>query len=816
MTEALRESERKLNTLFNNLRGIAYRCKYDKNWTMEFISAGFESITGYLCNDIVDNKKLSFNEIIVPSDRKKVYNEITSALKKRESFEISYRIKTASGEIRYMIEKGVGIYSDDKKEILALEGFISDNSNQILADEALKESEQKLRLIINNSPVGVSTTDLEGHYIDVNPALCNITGYSREEMINRHFNLFSHPDDVEKNWSKFKNLVQNQINYFELEKRYIHKNGGTVHVFIRSQLVHDRSGKPLFQTAIIEDITERKKAEMIQNVVYNISNAVVGTENLEVLIEKIRDELGKIIDTTNFYVALYDKKTNIISLPYFAYEFDHNTSIPKGKSLTRYVLETKKSLLANIETKRKLVDEGHLEHFGTISKIWLGVPLKMEGEVIGVLAVQSYKDENAFTESDMKMLEFVSDQISISIHRKKTETELKCALRKATESDRLKSSFLATMSHELRTPLNAIIGFSDLLDKRLGTDEVERFGKIINSSGNHLLSIVNDLFDITLIETGEIKIKKEPVSLKSVFDDIYYVISNKQTNTEQNNTELKLIVPDRIEYETITTDANKLKQILINLLKNALKFTSKGYVHYGYERIIEENCPFYRFFVKDSGIGISRDKQKLIFDIFRQAEDCDTRKYGGTGIGLSVAKRLTELLGGKIWVESEENKGSSFFFTIPAEPVISNEPVKPVISEKQDQKNKKLILVTEDDEISFEYIKTVLKTAGYDYLWAKNGAEAIALCKTNQNIGLVLMDFNMPVMNGYDTTPKIRELFPSLPIIAQTAYAVAGDKEKILAAGCNDYISKPIKHEILLGKIENLIANTPTRNQEKY
>ena len=427
---------------------------------------------------------------------------------------------------------------------------------------------------------------------------------------------------------------------------------------------------------------------MIQNVVYNISNAVVGTENLEVLIEKIRDELGKIIDTTNFYVALYDKKTDLITLPYFADEFDHNTSIPKGKSLTRYVLETKKSLLANIETKRKLVDEGHLEHFGTISKIWLGVPLKMEGEVTGVLAVQSYKDENAFNETDMKMLEFVSDQISISIHRIKTETELKCALRKATESDRLKSSFLATMSHELRTPLNAIIGFSDLLDKRLGTDEVERFGKIINSSGNHLLSIVNDLFDITLIETGEIKIKKEPVALKSVFDDIYYVISNKQTNTEENNTELKLIVPDRIEYETITTDANKLKQILSNLLKNALKFTSKGYVHYGYERITEDNCPFYRFFVKDSGIGIARDKQELIFDIFRQAEDCDTRKYGGTGIGLSVAKRLTELLGGKIWVESVENEGSSFFFTIPAEPTIPNEPVKPVIPEKQIQNNK--------------------------------------------------------------------------------------------------------------------------------
>jgi PAS domain S-box-containing protein len=933
MNDALRESERKLNTLFNNLRGIAYRCKYDQYWTMEFISAGFETITGYCCDDIVGNKKLSFNEIIIPDDRERVFRKIDLALSKREGYEVYYRIRTAAGEIRHVIEKGVGIFSDDKKEILALEGFISDNSTQVLAEEALKESEQrfkdfanllpqtvyetdamgnltfineqglekfgyssedfeaglnilqgvapedrerakrviqsihsekingnpeylaitkdgskfpalvyssivrkndlpagmrgifvdisdrkisenalkeseqKLRLIFNNSPVGVSSTDLNGYYIDVNPALCKITGYSREEMINKHFNLFSHPEDVENNWSKFKNLVQEKINYFELEKRYIHKNGGIVHVFIRSQLIHDHHGKPLFQTAIIEDITERKRAEMIQNVVYNISNAVVGTENLEILIEKIREELGKIIDTTNFFVALYDKKTNTITLPYFADEFDHHTFIPKGKSLTQYVLETKKSLLANIETKRKLVEEGHLNHFGTISKIWLGVPLKMEGEVTGVLAVQSYKDENAFSESDMKMLEFVSDQISISIHRKKTETELKCALRKATESDRLKSAFLATMSHELRTPLNAIIGFSDLLDKNLGAAEVEKFGKIINSSGNHLLSIVNDLFDITLIETGETKIKKEPVPLKMVFDDVYYVISNKHTYTN-NNTELKCIVPDRVNFETITTDANKLKQILINLLKNALKFTSEGYVHYGYERITENHCPYFRFFVKDSGIGIARDKQELIFDIFRQAEDCDTRKYGGTGIGLSVAKRLTELLGGRIWVESEENKGSSFFFTIPAEPLKEPEPDKPADTEKQNVNNKKLILVAEDDEISFLYIKTILKKAGFDYLRAKNGEEAIALCNENSNISLVLMDFNMPVMNGYEATPKIRQLFPSLPIIAQTAYAVTGDKEEIIAAGCNDYLPKPIKQEILLEKINKLLSNS--------
>jgi PAS domain S-box-containing protein len=933
MKDALRESERKLNTLFNNLRGIAYRCKYDREWTIEFISAGFEEMTGYLCDDIVDNKRLSFNDIIVPEDRIRVYSEIKSALKREESFEINYRIKTASGEIRYVVEKGVGIFSEDKNEIVALEGFISDYTKQVLADEALKESEQrfkdfanllpqivyetdlegkltfinqqglekfgysrkefetglnilrgvapedreraksilqkigddtitgnpeymalrkdgskfpmlvysgvvkrngvpmglrgiivdiserktsenilkekeqKLRLIINKSPVGVSTTDLEGHYIDVNPALCKIIGYPRDEMINKHFNQFAHPDDAEKNRKKFEDLIHGKINYFELEKRYIHKNGSIIYVLIRSQLIHDNLGNPLFQTAIIEDITERKRAELIQKVIYNISNAVLVTENLEILIGQIRGELGKIIDTTNFFVALYDTKTDTISLPYFADEYDHQTYMPKGKSLTQYVLDTQKPLLANIDTKRKLAEEGKLERFGTLSKIWLGVPLKVEGEVTGVLAVQSYKNADAFNEADMKMLEFVSGQISLSIHRKKTETELKTALEKATESDRLKSSFLATMSHELRTPLNAIIGFSEFLEKDLNPSDVERFGKIINSSGNHLLSIVNDLFDITLIETGETKIKKEPVPLKLIFHDVYNVISSKQTFTS-NNIDLKLIVNDKILDQIIKTDANKLKQILINLLKNALKFTSEGFVHYGCEPVSENGSSFLQFFVKDTGIGIAKDKQELIFDIFRQAEDCNTRKYGGTGIGLSVAKRLAELLGGRIWVESEQNQGSSFYFTIPVEPTNDGGPNKSNNEEKLYTDSKELILIVEDDVTSFEYIKTVLKKSGFNYLWAKNGEEALAFCAENRNISLLLMDMNMPVMDGYEATKKIKKLNPSLPIIAQTAYAVAGDKEKIISTGCDDYIPKPIKTNELLSKIEQVLARS--------
>jgi PAS domain S-box-containing protein len=801
---ALAESERKLNTLLNNLQGIAYRSKFDKEWTMEFVSNGFETITGFSSDDILKNKKFSFNDLILPEDREKVFDTIQNAIHKKEGFELNYRIKTATGEVKYVLEKGVGIYDKTTGGVIALEGFISDITQQVIADKALKESEEKLRLIVNNSPVGISITDLEGKFIDVNPALSKIMGYSRSEMVTHHFNEFTHPGDKEINDEKFRKLVEGELAYYEIEKRYIHKNGHTIYVLIRSQLIYDLLGKPLFQTAMIEDITVRKKAEQIQRVLYQISNAVVNSVDLEKLIQLIRKELGTIIDTTNFFVALYDEETAAISLPFFVDEKDSYTSIPGGKSLTKYVIDTQKSLLANTEVKKKLVTEGKIEPLGSLSKVWMGVPLKTEGKITGVLAVQSYHDENAFTEADVKMLEFVSEQISISIQRVKAETELKAALQKANESDRLKSSFLATMSHELRTPLNAIIGFSEFFDKKLPPQEVEDFGKIIHTSGHHLLSIVNDLFDITLIESGETRLRNEDVMLKPILKDVYNVVDNIR-DRESKHIVFKYVASEYDNELVIHTDPNKLKQILINLLKNAFKFTSEGYIRYGYHLTRENNTSFVRFFVQDSGIGISVDKQSVIFDLFRQVEDTSTRRYGGAGIGLSVAKRLTELLGGRIWLESEEGKGSTFYFTIPCGK--GQIPAhQPTFEKEQPEVAKKAkVLIVEDDEAGFYYLKTVLERTGLEVLRASNGQEAVEMCLANSAINLVLMDINLPVMNGYLATQKIKLLFPEMPVIAQTAYAVSGDREKALEAGCDDYLAKPIQVKQLMGKINKYL-----------
>lgn len=693
------------------------------------------------------------------------------------------------------------LVSDESKDKdLIKNGPSPSQSRNEKSEKIIQEKSEKLRLIIEHSPLGVSTTDLDGNFVDVNPAFCNMLGYEKEEMIGKHFNAFSHPDDAKRNESLFSDLLQEKFPFFDADNRYLCKSGKIVHVHIRAQLIKDGKGNPLFQTALIENVTERIRNDLVQKALYRISNAAITAYSVESLIGFIREEIGKIIDTNNFYVALYDQETDSLNLPYFADDKDEMEYIPPGKSLTRYVLETKNSLLVNSKIEEDLTSKGLIENMGSESKIWLGVPLKIDESVIGVVAVQSYTDENAYDLTDLKILEFVSEQISLSIIRKKTFDELQSALRKATEADRLKSAFLATMSHELRTPLNAIIGFSEFLNKELDSDSVEKFGEIIYKSGNHLLSIVNDLFDITIIESGETKLRKEEIVLNTILLDINDLFVAKQYRDGKEDLELKLIIPSDIENFVFRTDENKLKQILTNLLKNALKFTSKGFIHFGCNLVKDETQNFLKFYVKDSGIGIASDKHHEIFEMFTQVEDSNTRKYGGTGIGLSVAKRLVELLGGNIWVESELGHGSTFYFTIP---------VMESIMRPSEEFNEftfigvdKQVLVVEDNEASSQYIDAVLRKYGLNCIHASNGKEAISIFEEYENIGLILMDLNMPVMNGLEATKKIKAKNKDIPVIAQTAYAVAGDKENALAGGCDDYIAKPINMKELLSKMK--------------
>ena len=407
------------------------------------------------------------------------------------------------------------------------------------------------------------------------------------------------------------------------------------------------------------DVTEKKKADQVQQVLYAISRAALLSSDLNELIRIISQEIGKLLDSTNFYIAFYDEKTDMLSTIYERDEKDVLETWSAENSITGYVIKQQKSvLIKDIEVNDFYAATG-MEQFGTPSKVWLGVPLLMNKKAIGAIVVQSYDNQDAYNEKDKQILEFISHQISISIERKKTEQELNEALIRAKESDRLKSAFLANMSHEIRTPLNSIIGFSDLLlNPDFGLTKHTEFAEMINNSGNSLLLIINDIMDISKIEAGLVQLKKKVFSVQNLIAEIQNEYSFRAHN---KHIELRLDPLNPIEEILIESDENKLRQILINLVGNAIKFTEEGYIEIGLQTIER----MVQLHVRDTGIGISEEYHDKIFDRFRQVESFDTRKYGGNGLGLAISKSLAEMLGGEIRIESTEGKGSTFYLTIP-------------------------------------------------------------------------------------------------------------------------------------------------------
>ncbi len=535
------------------------------------------------------------------------------------------------------------------------------------------------------------------------------------------------------------------------------------------------------------EIIERKRSEQIQKVLYNISNSVRTTNNLKELIAFMQKELGTIIDTKNFYVALYDYKTDMLEFPFYVDEKDGFSSHPAEKTLSKYVVETRKPLLANIALKEKFVKEGKLEYKGSLSKVWLGAPLKFEGKVTGVIAIQSYTDEFAYNESDMEMLEFIGQQISISIFRKKAEQDLIIAFKKAKESDRLKSAFLANMSHEIRTPMNGILGFADLLkEPNLTGEEQQTYIGVIEKSGARMLNIINDIINISKIEAGLMEVNMQKSNIN---EQIEYVYTFFKPEVEQKGIKFSYINSLTSKEAILKTDSEKIYAILTNLVKNAIKYTEKGSIEFGYTKSGE----YLTFYVKDTGLGIDSDRQKAIFERFIQADISDKQALQGAGLGLAISKAYIEMLGGELWVKSEKGKGSIFYFTIPYD--VGLKKVDEVINSRTDLeikiKNLK-ILIVEDDEESYLLINKMLGKMYRELLHAKNGLEAIELCKNNTDIDLVFMDIRMPVMGGYEATRKIRQFNKELVIIAQTAFGLTGDREDAINSGCNEYISKPI------------------------
>lgn len=403
---------------------------------------------------------------------------------------------------------------------------------------------------------------------------------------------------------------------------------------------------------------------------------------------------------------------------------------------------------------------------------------------------------------ETKVNERTNQLILANKELKQSNAELILARQKAEQSNRLKTVFINNISHEIRTPMNGIMGFAELLDNQdLSADKRQFYSKIVLNSSRQLLKIIDDILEISTLDTKQVKLDKTPFNLNELLIDLQAVFSIK---TSERNISLRLNNALPTDKSYIISDKSKLHKILSNLLENAFKFTFYGSIELGY--FLTNNQ--LSIYVKDTGLGIAHENKELVFERFAQESESLSINQSGLGIGLSIVKENAHLLGGQITLDSEKGKGSTFTLSIPYEPSKPAEASKKVLENLKKKGGNYTILIAEDEDSNYQYLHAILKD-NKDFqcnlIHVHNGQEAIDMVESNQNINMILMDIRMPVMDGFDATRHIKIANPKLPVIAQSAYSTENDQLKIRQAGCDDFIAKPINKNDLLKKIFHFI-----------
>ena len=386
---------------------------------------------------------------------------------------------------------------------------------------------------------------------------------------------------------------------------------------------------------------------------------------------------------------------------------------------------------------------------------------------------------------------------------------------KAKTSDELKSSFLANMSHEIRTPMNSIIGFSNLLaSDHIPEVQKKDFTNYIRTSSEVLLNLVDDIIDIAKIEAGELKIVKKDCELVALGGELLTTSSEALKRFNKQHLQLNFKPDPHFPEVFLKTDPFRLRQIMVNLVNNAIKFTERGSVDFGYT--VKEDT-LIEFYVKDTGPGLSREELDMIFERFKRARRSEENNIVGTGLGLAISKNLVQLLGGEMWVDSSAGAGTTFLFTLPylRSTVLQAESNDKYQSETEYNWRGKTILIVEDDLNSFKFLNVLLKKTQVDIIHAATGKKAVEMVSSFNNIDLVVMDIQLPEMDGFEATKLIKKMNSHLPVIAQTAYAMAGDKEKMKKAGCDDYIPKPLDLKQVLATINHYLMPESNAGQPK-
>ncbi len=728
--------------LFSNLPGFAYRCKYDENWTMEFMSEGCKTTTGYLPEELLNNKLVSYGKIILEEDREKVTQAVKDSVDSQQHFEVEYRIMTKSGDTKWVWERGVCIRSKSKGPV-AVEGYITDINQRKLSELHKLESEQKYHHLVDMSPDGIIIIDLKGKIHDVNRAFCSMTGYSENDFKNIHISKI--PTVLKGNLSSylkmFNTILDSKPNkYFYF--RWQHKSGDIRLGEGRVRIIRMNDQK--FIMGIVRDISDQEDEK--KDLIFRKLKAE-SLLNASPDLMFVFDKSGKIVDYKSDSTELYYKNGDLIDKNIY------NILPPEVEKITK-----------------KYLDKTLKSHAMQVYEYSLDIPDK---------GICNY---------EARMIESGTNEVTAIIRdiseKKEMELNLIKAKEKAEESNRLKSAFLANMSHEIRTPMNAIMGFSNLLLRKTDEHERKKYVKLITQSSEYLLHLINDVLLFSRLQSEEIPLNSNVIELDVFMQNLYDTF---EMNGIKDGIHFYKWLASDCRKLSIMGDHEKIWEVLNILTSNALKYTESGEVKIGCKT---KNNRIH-FYVEDTGIGIPEKEKNKIFDRFYRAMNVQTSSIGGTGLGLCIAKELVDLMKGDIEIWSTEGKGSCFNFSIPLIKVTNEETSVQNNSELTLKMKDLVVLIAEDDAYNYMYLYELMKNCVSRIDHAVNGQEAV-IFENKNHYDLILMDIKMPVMNGNEAIKQIKAGNPNVPIIVQTAYAQPEEKEETMKAGADGYLVKPI------------------------